>query len=77
MITQLKLEMNNLTRLVEAGAGLSIGEEATMNELLKQKEELTAERDSQVSCSLDCPCSHCSLTCAQAATCMVVKHGML
>lgn len=49
MINQLKLEMNNLTRLVEAGAGLSIGEEATMNELLKQKEELTAERDSQVS----------------------------
>ena len=45
MINQLKLEMNNLTRLVEAGAGLSIGEEATMNELLKQKEDLTAERD--------------------------------
>lgn len=49
MINQLKLEMNNLTRLVEAGAGLSIGEEATMNELLKQKEDLTAERDAQVS----------------------------
>lgn len=48
MISQLKLEMNNLTRLVEAGAGLSIGEEATMNELLKQKEDLTKERDSQV-----------------------------
>ena len=48
MINQLKLEMNNLTRLVEAGAGLSIGEEATMNELLKQKEDLTAERDAQV-----------------------------
>lgn len=48
MISQLKLEMNNLTRLVEAGAGLSIGEEATMNELLKQKEDLTKERDAQV-----------------------------
>lgn len=48
MISQLKLEMNNLTRLVEAGAGLSIGEETTMNELLKQKEELTKERDAQV-----------------------------
>ena len=50
MISQLKLEMNNLTRLVEAGAGLSIGEEATMNELLKQKEDLTKERDAQVCC---------------------------
>ena len=49
MISQLKLEMNNLTRLVEAGAGLSIGEESTMNELLKQKEDLTRERDAQVS----------------------------
>ena len=48
MISQLKLEMNNLTRLVEAGAGLSIGEESTMNELLKQKEDLTKERDAQV-----------------------------
>ena len=48
MISQLKLEMNNLARLVEAGAGLSIGEEATMNELLKQKEDLTQERDAQV-----------------------------
>ena len=48
MISQLKLEMNSLTRLVEAGAGLSIGEEATMNELLKQKEDLTKERDAQV-----------------------------
>ena len=48
MISQLKVEMNNLTRLVEAGAGLSIGEEATMNELLKQKEDLTRERDAQV-----------------------------
>lgn len=50
MISQLKLEMNNLTRLVEAGAGLSIGEESTMNELLKQKEDLTRERDAQVLC---------------------------
>ena len=48
MTQQLKLEINNLTRLVEAGAGLSIGEEATMNEMLQQKEELTKERDAQV-----------------------------
>ena len=58
MISQLKLEMNNLTRLVEAGAGLSIGEEATMNELLKQKEDLTKERDAQVCCHLLHPSLH-------------------
>ncbi len=30
------------------GAGLAIGEETTLNELLKQKEELVRERDAQV-----------------------------
>lgn len=47
-ITQLKAEIANLTRLAEAGSALSMGEEATLNELMKQKEELTRERDSQV-----------------------------
>ncbi|KAG2452279.1 hypothetical protein HYH02_003303 [Chlamydomonas schloesseri] len=47
-IQQLKIEIANLTRLVEQGAGLAIGEETTLNELLKQKEELVRERDSQV-----------------------------
>lgn len=47
-IQQLKLEIANLTRLVEQGAGLGLGEESTVNELLKQKEELTRERDMQV-----------------------------
>eukprot|EP00873_Tetraselmis_striata_P013169 jgi/Tetstr1/433433/TSEL_022707.t1 len=47
-IQQLKLEIANLTRLVEQGAGLGLGEEATVNELLRQKEELTRERDMQV-----------------------------
>jgi chromosome segregation ATPase len=42
------LEIANLTRLVEQGAGLGLGEEATVNELLRQKEELTRERDMQV-----------------------------
>ena len=60
MISQLKLEMNNLTRLVEAGAGLSIGEEATMNELLKQKEDLTKERDAQV-LALSTNCGSCTI----------------
>lgn len=47
-IQQLKLEIANLTKLVEQGAGLAVGEEATMNELIKHKEELTRERDMQI-----------------------------
>ncbi len=47
-IQQLKIEIANLTRLVEQGAGLAIGEETTLNELLKQKEDLVRERDAQV-----------------------------
>ena len=41
----MKLEITNLSRLVEQGAGLTLGQENTVNELSKQKEELTAERD--------------------------------
>lgn len=37
-----------MTRLAEAGSALSMGEEETLNELMKQKEELTRERDAQV-----------------------------
>uniref|UniRef100_A0A7S4K395 Cilia- and flagella-associated protein 58 central coiled coil domain-containing protein n=1 Tax=Guillardia theta TaxID=55529 RepID=A0A7S4K395_GUITH len=44
-IQQLKLEITNLSRLVEQGAGLTLGQENTVNELTKQKDELTAERD--------------------------------
>lgn len=47
-ITQLKAEIANLTRLAEAGSALSSGEEAALNELMRQKEELTRERDTQV-----------------------------
>ncbi len=47
-IQQLKLEISNLTRLVEQGSGLAMGEESTLNDLLKQKEELVRERDAQV-----------------------------
>uniref|UniRef100_A0A383VEV0 Cilia- and flagella-associated protein 58 central coiled coil domain-containing protein n=1 Tax=Tetradesmus obliquus TaxID=3088 RepID=A0A383VEV0_TETOB len=47
-ITQLKAEIANLTRLAEAGSALSMGEEATLNELMKQRDELTRERDAQV-----------------------------
>lgn len=44
-IAQLKLEIANLSRLVEQGAGFTLGQENTVNELVKQKEELMAERD--------------------------------
>lgn len=47
-IQQLKLEISNLTRLVEQGAGLTVGEESTLNDLMKQKDELVKERDAQV-----------------------------
>ena len=47
-ISHLKLEISNLTRLVEQGAGMSMGEESTVNELLKQKEELIRELDQKV-----------------------------
>ena len=47
-IAQLKTEISNLSRLVERGAGLSVGQENTVNELMREKEELTAERDAQI-----------------------------
>ena len=47
-IAQLKSEITNLSRLVEQGAGLSMGQESQVNELLKDKDDLTAERDAQV-----------------------------
>jgi hypothetical protein len=58
-ICQLKLEITNLTRLVEQGAGISLGEEATVNDLLKQKEELAKELDSKVELAPQraCPCA--------------------
>ena len=48
-IQQLKHEIQNLSRLVEQGAGLSIGQENTVNELVKVKGELSKERESQAS----------------------------
>jgi hypothetical protein len=57
-ITQLKAEIANLTRLAEAGSALSMGEEATLNELMKQRDELTRERDGQVrDTAAECRCS--------------------
>ncbi|CAH1783677.1 unnamed protein product [Owenia fusiformis] len=48
-IQSLKLEISNLSKLVEQGAGLTMGQEHSVNELLKIKEELTKERDDQLS----------------------------
>eukprot|EP01086_Lenisia_limosa_P012042 TRINITY_DN3928_c0_g1_i1.p1 TRINITY_DN3928_c0_g1~~TRINITY_DN3928_c0_g1_i1.p1 ORF type:complete len:819 (-),score=286.88 TRINITY_DN3928_c0_g1_i1:260-2716(-) len=48
-IQQLKVEIANLSKLVEQGAGLTVGQEHSVNELLKVKEELTKERDRQLS----------------------------
>ncbi len=42
-IQRLKAEIANLSRLVDQGAGLSIGQETAVNDLLKIKEELSAE----------------------------------
>ena len=46
-IQSLKHEIQNLSRLVEQGAGLSIGQENTVNELVKVKAELAREREAQ------------------------------
>ncbi len=40
-IQKLKQEITNLSKLVEQGTGLSIGQEHSVKELLKMKEELT------------------------------------
>lgn len=48
-IQSLKVEIANLTKLVEQGAGLSIGQEHSVNELLKIKDEVTKERDDLLS----------------------------
>ena len=40
-IQKLKSEIGNLTKLVEQGTGLSIGQENSVKELLKVKDDLT------------------------------------
>merc|ERR1712000_613079 len=46
-IQQLKNEIAHLGRIVEQGSGLSIGQDNTVNELLRVKDELTKYRDLQ------------------------------
>lgn len=47
-INQLKLEIANLTKLVEQGAGVSFGQDTNVQELVKMKDELTKQRDNQL-----------------------------
>ena len=47
-IQQLKQEFSNLNKLIEDGGSYGVGQETTLNELLKQKDELTEERDAQI-----------------------------
>lgn len=47
-------------RFCAQGSGLAMGDESTLNEMLKQKEELIRERDQQVS---TLRCIHCSVLC--------------
>merc|ERR1711959_683185 len=44
-IHNLKVEISNLSRLVEQGAGLSINQENTVNNLMQQKNDLIKQRD--------------------------------
>uniref|UniRef100_A0A0K6S8L3 Cilia- and flagella-associated protein 58 central coiled coil domain-containing protein n=1 Tax=Chromera velia CCMP2878 TaxID=1169474 RepID=A0A0K6S8L3_9ALVE len=44
-IHSLKIEIANLSRLVEQGAGLSINQENTVNDLIRQRDELVKERE--------------------------------
>lgn len=46
-ISQLKLEISNLTKMVEQGAG-AVNDDPSVKDLLKQKEELTSERDGYI-----------------------------
>ncbi|XP_068709686.1 cilia- and flagella-associated protein 58-like [Montipora foliosa] len=48
-IQSLKLEIANLSKLVEQGAGLTMGQDHSVNELLKIKDELTKDRDEKFS----------------------------
>ncbi|UJR14268.1 hypothetical protein I4U23_001259 [Adineta vaga] len=44
-IQSLRIEINNLSNLVEQGAGMSVGQEQDVNDLMNARVELTQERD--------------------------------
>jgi len=47
-IQALKQEISNLTKLVEQGAGLTMGQDNSVQELLKVKDDLTKDRDEKL-----------------------------
>lgn len=46
-INQLKEEISNLSKLVEKGAGLSMGQENMVKELIKVRDELATKNEEQ------------------------------
>ncbi|CAF2068999.1 unnamed protein product [Rotaria magnacalcarata] len=44
-IQSLRIEINNLSKLVEQGAGITMGQEQDVNDLMKARDELSQERD--------------------------------
>ncbi|CAF0762586.1 unnamed protein product [Adineta steineri] len=44
-IQSLRIEINNLSNLIEQGAGMSVGQEQDVNDLMNVRAELTQERD--------------------------------
>lgn len=46
-INQLKEEISNLSKLVEKGAGLSMGQENMVKELIKVRDELASKNEEQ------------------------------
>ncbi|CAF3292589.1 unnamed protein product [Rotaria socialis] len=44
-IQSLRIEINNLSKLVEQGAGVTMGQEHDVNDLMKMRDELAQERD--------------------------------
>ena len=47
-IAALKLEISNLTRLLEQGAAVGLAEEADLEELVRQRDAAAVDRDVQV-----------------------------
>ena len=60
MIEGLKEEISSLTQLLEAGQGLSVEEQNAMDELTRQRDALTKERNAQVSGTHQVPQALCS-----------------
>ena len=60
-INQLKEEISNLSKLVEKGAGLSVGQENMVKELIRVRDELTRKTDEQGQ-TIAVSCEHNAIT---------------